>query len=219
MPKVIDLTIYIGVDPGVSGGLAALDADGVIVATSKMPETPHAMLRWLCDMDAKDTRCRPARAVLEHVWASPQMGRSSAFTFGRSFGRLETLLASLDMPYDLVTPHKWQAAMGVPKAAAKTKHGAKDKNLSKNRALQLFPSYPVTHAIADALLLAEYCRRIHVGGHVSPSANGVTDGKAQNTEKGKGARREGQGRPEATPQRQAAAAAADRRSPEGSRAR
>lgn len=38
-----------------------------------------------------------------------------------------------------------------------------DKNITKQRAQQLFPSAKVTHKIADALLLAEYCRRVHRG--------------------------------------------------------
>lgn len=36
------------------------------------------------------------------------------------------------------------------------------KNLTKARAQQLWPEYPrITHAIADALLIAEFCRRVH----------------------------------------------------------
>jgi hypothetical protein len=34
-----------------------------------------------------------------------------------------------------------------------------DKNVSKSRAQELFPSIKVTHAIADALLIAEHNRR------------------------------------------------------------
>jgi hypothetical protein len=35
-----------------------------------------------------------------------------------------------------------------------------DKNVTKRRAQQLFPQLKVTHAIADALLIAEYGRRV-----------------------------------------------------------
>jgi hypothetical protein len=37
-----------------------------------------------------------------------------------------------------------------------------DKNVTKSRAQELFPEVKVTHAIADALLIAEYGRRIRV---------------------------------------------------------
>jgi len=35
-----------------------------------------------------------------------------------------------------------------------------DKNVSKRKAQELFPSMKVTHASADALLIAEYGRRM-----------------------------------------------------------
>jgi hypothetical protein len=36
---------------------------------------------------------------------------------------------------------------------------AGNKNVTKTRAAQLFPGVKMTHAIADALLIAEYGRR------------------------------------------------------------
>jgi hypothetical protein len=38
-----------------------------------------------------------------------------------------------------------------------------DKNISKRRAQELFPSLKITHAVADALLIAEYGRRLERG--------------------------------------------------------
>jgi len=37
-----------------------------------------------------------------------------------------------------------------------------DKNVSKRRAQELFPEIKITHAIADALLIAEYARRTNL---------------------------------------------------------
>jgi hypothetical protein len=34
-----------------------------------------------------------------------------------------------------------------------------DKNVTKRKAQELFPSLKITHATADALLIAEYLRR------------------------------------------------------------
>ena len=34
-----------------------------------------------------------------------------------------------------------------------------DKNVTKRKAQSLFPWVKVTHAIADSMLLAEYCRQ------------------------------------------------------------
>ena len=58
--------------------------------------------------------------------------------------------------WEYVTPQKWQREFGLilPKLSNTDK-----KNRHKAVAQQLFPDVKITHAIADALLIAEYCRR------------------------------------------------------------
>lgn len=158
---------YIGIDPGVSGGIAILDDSGKVIEIHKMPETNRDILVLFGAAHPGVPRI-PARAVLERVSASPQMGTVSAFTFGKGYGGLRMALAAGQIPYDEVAPLKWQNAMGCaqPRRAPgepKKKIGGKDKNISKRRAQELFPAEWVTHSIADALLLAEYCRRKAVG--------------------------------------------------------
>lgn len=143
--------VYIGLDPGVSGGIAALSDDGAIYGGPwKMPETDADVFEVL-GLIAHTER----KAVLERVSASPQMGVVSAFTFGKGYGALRMALTSVGTPFDEVTPQRWQKAMQCLTRG--------DKNVSKRRAQQLFPQVKVTHAIADALLIAEYCRRFHKG--------------------------------------------------------
>lgn len=137
---------YYGIDPGIGGGIAMLDDTGLILGAIRMPPTARDVLD-ACGLHV------PARGFLEKVSASPQMGVTSAFTFGRGFGALEMALTAARMPFDEVTPQKWQAAMGCLSGG--------DKNVTKRRAQQLFPDQAMTHAIADALLLAEWCRRVH----------------------------------------------------------
>ena len=143
---------YIGIDPGQSGGIAILEYDGSVFWFGKMPETEAEVLMIL----------RPfigghARAVLEHVWSSPGWGHVGAFKFGKSFGGLRMALTAASIPFEQVVPRTWQKAVGVfyPKGITKVEK----KNISKALAKKLFPKIKITHAIADALLLAEYCRR------------------------------------------------------------
>jgi hypothetical protein len=153
--------IYLGIDPGLKGGIAALYADGEVLTVWKMPATA----RDLFDIFNSLERLRGVRAVLERVSASPQMGTVSAFTFGRGYGRLEGTLAAAHIPFEEVTPGTWQGVMGVRQKTGKTTLGTsapKDKNISKRRAQALFPGQSITHANADALLIAEYCRRLEV---------------------------------------------------------
>jgi Holliday junction resolvasome RuvABC endonuclease subunit len=76
------------------------------------------------------------------------MGVKSAFTFGNGFGHLEMALTAAGIPFERVSPQRWQKALGCLTKG--------DKNVSKRRAQELFPSMKITHATADALLIAYY---------------------------------------------------------------
>jgi len=140
------MKLYIGIDPGLSGGVAFVPESGTPWA-HKMPETD----RDLIDLIRDSINLFDARAVIELVHSSPQMGVKSAFTFGEGYGRLQMALTALGVPYERVRPQAWQKAMGCLTKG--------DKNVSKRRAQELFPALKVTHAIADALLIGEYARR------------------------------------------------------------
>lgn len=143
--------IYLGIDPGKSGGIAILDQgfDGWFCRTIRTLETPADIVNWIL----LNTYNESAMAMIEKVHSSPQMGVKSAFSFGQSFGWLLGVLDALRIPYEFVSPQKWQAAMGC-------KTGG-DKNVSKAAAQRLWPNEKITHANADALLIAEYCRRLN----------------------------------------------------------
>jgi crossover junction endodeoxyribonuclease RuvC len=138
---------YLGIDPGKSGGIAVLSPTGVIDCMVKMPQTEADLYYLLRSFDGD------GRAMVEHVHASPQMGVVSAFTFGKGYGALLMALTAAKIKFDEVSPRKWQGAL-----QCLTKG---DKNVSKRRAQQLFPGLTITHATADALLIAEFCRRFH----------------------------------------------------------
>lgn len=91
-------------------------------------------------------------AMIENVHSFPGQGVASSFKFGRNYGLLLGSLYSSGCPFETVSPQKWQKALGC------LTHG--DKNISKSMAQRLFQDIKVTHAIADALLIAEYCRRV-----------------------------------------------------------
>lgn len=151
---------FIGIDPGVSGGVAVIDEIGLVIYTAPMPSTPRDLIDLLSpyvDVGHK------VRALVERVSSSPQMGVVSAFTFGKGFGRIETALAAVRIPYDEAAPAKWQSAMGCRSGG--------DKNITKRRAQSLFPATKITHAIADALILAEYARRLEQRRPVGPEAH------------------------------------------------
>lgn len=143
---------YIGIDPGKSGGIAWIQ-DGKPCA-EKMPETLLELWELIQDILHANSiwpNKQPCVAVLEQVSAMPGQGVTSCFTFGNGFGHLEMALTAAGIPFVRVRPQKWQKDM-----QCMTKG---DKNVSKRRAQEMFPSLKITHATADALLLAEYARR------------------------------------------------------------
>lgn len=134
----------IGVDPGLSGGIALLTPDG---ATAwKIPETERDVWDLLNGLTVDF-------AYIEAVHSMPKQGVSSTFRFGVNYGGLRMALIAAGIPFETTTPQKWQQALGCRSKG--------DKNVTKRRAQELFPKSKVTHAIADALLLAEYGRRKH----------------------------------------------------------
>ena len=145
--------IFIGVDPGKSGSVAFIDIATGAAWSVKNSET----LKDLSDAirDAVTASDGTPFAVLELVHSSPQMGVKSAFTFGQSYGQLEALLFAHGIRFEIVRPAKWQGDM-----KCRTKG---DKNVTKRLAQQLFPGVKITHANADAMLLAEYALRLERG--------------------------------------------------------
>lgn len=152
-----------GVDVGENGGIAVIGETGGVVLCIKMPATDAdilAVLRGLiATLEGTPIECR---AVLEKVHSSPQMGVVSAFSFGGSYRAARMALTAAGIPFDEITPFKWQRRMECLSGG--------DKNVTKQRAQQLFPDETITHATADALLLAEFCRRTQL---LDPAGVGI----------------------------------------------
>ena len=138
---------FIGVDPGYTGAIAVIteiDKEVDAVSFCNLSMTLHDQINFL-SYYAVDS-C----ALLEKVGSMPKQGVASSFKFGTSYGKCEGILAASTIPYKTIAPGKWQRAMRCLSGG--------DKNVTKAAAQRLFPSEKLTHARADALLLAELCR-------------------------------------------------------------
>lgn len=145
----------IGIDPGKSGGIAVL-SDGRDAMAFKMPETQRDLWLALCELeDGGDIV-----VFVEKVGPTPKMGSSAAFKFGGSFHSITMAVIASGLRMELVTPQKWQRAHGlIVSGRGLGQDDTSKKNRNKERAQQLFPHLTITHALADALLIAEYGRR------------------------------------------------------------
>jgi crossover junction endodeoxyribonuclease RuvC len=158
------MTTFVGVDPGLSGAIVAIFPDGAI----EFHDMPILEIKKKSQLDyaglAHILRRYPARgevmAAIELVGAMPGQGVSSMFKFGQVYGAALATLASLQIPYQTITPPVWKRAYRLVGC---------EKDESRARALELFPSCvehlkrKKDHGRADALLLAEYLRRQSAG--------------------------------------------------------
>ncbi len=150
------MNYYLGIDPGQNGGLALISANGHGVECNKMPSTEKDIYSLLADC-VTNTFC-----IIEKVHSMPGQGVASTFKFGKGYGGLRMALVACKIPFDEVTPRTWQKGLGIPPRKKETETKTQWKNRLKARAQQLFPFFPsekITLATADALLIAEYCRR------------------------------------------------------------
>ena len=139
----------IGIDPGANGGIAWITSDGK-ACVEKMPDTLQDLWELVESIGFKAPDFTPyqIKAYIEQVSSSPQMGVVSSFSFGRGYGNLEMALTAAGIPFERVRPQVWQKALGCMTKG--------DKNVSKRKAQELFPDRKITHATADALLIAHY---------------------------------------------------------------
>jgi hypothetical protein len=153
----------IGIDPGANGGIAVLDIDGNVIDVRKMPDTPQDILECLRKYSSSTLFSNDGVCYLEKVGTGmPGQSSKATATFARHCGHLEMALLALGIKTNDVTPNKWEKSYQLGKstdAISKTVW----KNKLKAKAQQLFPKERVTLAICDALLLAEYGRKIEVG--------------------------------------------------------
>ncbi len=165
----------LGIDNGLDGGLAILDAAGAIlqrevmptvtVKASKREHDESAIVRFL-------KASAPGHAFIEKAQPMPEQGVTSTFSIGRGYGLLRGMLSALGIPYTLVHPRTWQKVMFRDQPKTDT------KAMSVLIAGRLWPATDwratgrcknAHHGLTDAALLAEYGRRLLAGQSNQPA--------------------------------------------------
>jgi len=149
------VTLTIGIDPGLSGAVAILDAAGCIETVRDLPIIRDAKLAWVDGSELQSIimaalHGRTGTAIIERVSSMPAQGIASAFQFGVGFGSILSVLQALHLPLEFVTPAVWKRSYGL----------SKDKHASLDKARLLFPMADLRLAKhdgrAEALLIAHY---------------------------------------------------------------
>jgi crossover junction endodeoxyribonuclease RuvC len=149
------MSLTIGIDPGLSGALAVLNADGDAETVIDLPIVRDLKLAWVDGSELQSSilavlRGRPARALIERVSSMPGQGVASSFQFGVGFGSILSVIQSMHIPLTFVTAAVWKRWYGL----------SKDKHASLHKARLLFPSMDLKLAKhdgrAESLLIANY---------------------------------------------------------------
>ena len=146
-------TLFIGIDPGKSGGIAYIDAEQGFAGTE--PYSDKALI----DLCSDASRVAPnIVCCLEKVGAMPGQGVVSMFSFGQSVGYIKGVLESFRIPYQEITPQKWKREFGLTSDKAKSAEVC--RKLFPDVSLLATPRCKKPHdGMAEALLMAEYARR------------------------------------------------------------
>ena len=154
--------IIIGIDPGLSGGIAVLDNNKVldlfdmpVMADGKKnkKQLNSALLAKLIKESTSNSS--ESAVIVEQVNAMPGQGVTSMFNFGQTFGAIKGICATLELPIFFVRPSKWKKHFELINSS---------KDASRTKAIEMYPhlaeklSKKKDVNKSDAILIARfYC--------------------------------------------------------------
>lgn len=158
--------IWIGIDPGVSGAIAAIMPDNQVVfydtpvfkvKSGKTTKSEYDAAS-ICHILQGAMNIGQCSVTIERQQSMPDQGVSSTFRTGFGFGLWLGILSAIKVRHTIVAPVSWKKKMMADMG--------KEKSASILRATQLFPGAANDlrlvkhHGRADALLICEYGRRL-----------------------------------------------------------
>ena len=125
----------IGIDPGLDGAIAVISTNSCRIidmptvtiernGKNKRQVSATELAEILYTVKSDD-----CHVFVERVSAKTGQGVTSVFSFGRSFGMIEGILAAFRLPVTFVPPATWVKAVGR----------GQGKDASRARAMELFP--------------------------------------------------------------------------------
>jgi crossover junction endodeoxyribonuclease RuvC len=104
--------IYIAIDPGLTGALAAIDDASQLVLCADLPVIRDHKLAWidagpLASLLLQCRDGRPAQLTVERSQAMPGQGVASTFCTGAVLGSILATAQGLAVPLHLVTAAAW----------------------------------------------------------------------------------------------------------------
>ena len=150
----------IGIDPGLSGGIAVLDDlkiydifDMPIMSEGKKNKNQLNSAQLVNIINEHVLKNEDTFVIVEQVSAMPGQGVTSMFNFGQSFGILKGICNAMQLPMYFVRPTKWKKYFNLLNS---------EKDASRTRAIEIFPYFSSQLSRkkdsnkADAILIASF---------------------------------------------------------------
>ena len=152
----------IGIDPGLSGGIAILDDlkifdlfDMPIMSEGKKNKNQLNSAQLVNIIKNNIIKKDDTFVIVEQVSAMPGQGVTSMFNFGQTFGAIKGICAALSLPIFFVRPNKWKKHFDLIKS---------EKDASRTKAIEMYPAISDRLSKkkdvnkAEAILIARYFR-------------------------------------------------------------
>lgn len=157
---------YLGIDPGLTGGLALVNGAGLLQVkrmselciNGRNPKLSGALLaKWLQSQRAAlhTITPEPILVFLELAQAFPDQGSASGFNYGTTFGIVIGTVEALGFPLAFVAPVKWKKDLGLIR---------QPKDASRQLCIRTWPEradwfdHKYDCGVADAACIAEWAR-------------------------------------------------------------
>ena len=150
----------IGIDPGLSGGIAILDDlkiydifDMPIMSEGKKNKNQLNSAQLVNILNKHVLKKENTFVIVEQVSAMPGQGVTSMFNFGQTFGSIKGICAALVLPIFFVRPSKWKKYFELINSS---------KDSSRTKVIEMYPS--LSNQLSkkkdvnksDAILIARY---------------------------------------------------------------
>lgn len=158
--------LFCGIDPGIKGAVVFLDSRGAIFHKILMPEDVTALADFFTKFCYVHSEKYKIRVFLEKAQAMPGQGVCAVFNYGKHFGSIIGILATLGCKVELIPPQAWTRAMhkGYNQSNSKEKSKALALDLFKGESFLASVRCKKPHeGFVDAALIAEYGRRLFIG--------------------------------------------------------
>ena len=150
----------IGIDPGLSGGIAILDDlkifdiyDMPIMSEGKKNKNQLNSAQLVNIIKKNLIPNGNTFLIVEQVSAMPGQGVTSMFNFGQTFGSIKGICAALNLPIFFVRPAKWKKHFDLINSS---------KDASRTKVIEMYPSFSKQLAKkkdvnkSDAILIARF---------------------------------------------------------------